>query len=115
MIITLETPMKGINLPGIGIRTFKNLEVVDENSEVGKILLESFPQYCNTKKVVQNEPIKEELEEPVLEKVEEEKQVPELLLETPIQDADVTTEEPVEKSIKRTRTTRATKTNKLDK
>ena len=82
MIITLDTETKGINLPGIGIRTFKNLEVIDENSKVGKVLLESFPQYCNTKV---------EFVKPVKVETKEVKKEPELLLEEPVQEAVVET------------------------
>ena len=116
MIITLDTETKGINLPGIGIRTFKNLEVIDENSKVGKVLLESFPQYCNTKV---------EFVKPVKVETKEVKKEPELLLEEPVQEANVETveevkqdetvetiEEPVQVETKTTPSKRASKTKK---
>lgn len=118
MIITLDTETKGINLPGIGIRTFKNLEVIDENSKVGKVLLESFPQYCNTKV---------EFVKPVKVETKEVKKEPELLLEEPVQEATVETKEeakqdepievvetkePVQEETKTTPSKRVSKTKK---
>ena len=113
MIITLDTETKGINLPGIGIRTFKNLEVIDEHSKVGKVLLESFPQYCNTKV---------EFVKPVKEETKEVKKEPELLLEEPVQEAVVETVEEVKQEetkevveVEETKTTPSKRVSKTKK
>lgn len=77
IIINQGFDKKTYNIPGIGYTDLKQFQEVNEDSVLGKALLQYFPSICSKSKTVEKEPVKE---------VEPVKQI---LTENPIQTADV--------------------------
>lgn len=98
MIINQGYVEKQYNVPGLGLVTLKNLQIVNEDSVLGKALLKHFPSIClketnlNVDKEVFTKGKNAKVEEPIKEEVQ-------LLVEEPVQvakvEVKVTTEEPV--------------------
>lgn len=91
MIINQGYIEKQYNVPGLGLVTLKKLQNVNEDSVLGKALLKHFPSIClketnlNVDKEVFTKGKNEKVEEPIKEEVQE----VQLLVEEPIQVAEV--------------------------
>ena len=101
MIINQGYIEKQYNVPGLGLVTLKNLQNVNEDSVLGKALLKHFPSIClketnlNVDKEVFTKGKNEKVEEPIKEEVQEVQEV-QLLVEEPVQVAEVQKEETIE-------------------
>ena len=101
MIISQGFASKTYNVPGFGYVTLNELQVVRDDSMLGKALLKAFPSICGTDvsvpKVQEEEPKEVEVQELLIEEPipkEEPIEIAELLVEEPIEIAEVQ-EEPV--------------------
>lgn len=105
MIISQGFASKTYNVPGFGYVTLNELQVVRDDSMLGKALLKAFPSICGTDvsvpKVQGDEPKEEPtevqellIEEPIPKEEPIEVEVQELLVEEPIEISEVQ-EEPV--------------------
>lgn len=101
MIISQGFASKTYNVPGFGYVTLNELQVVRDDSMLGKALLKAFPSICGTDvsvpKVQEEEPKEVEVQELLIEEPipkEEPIEIAELLVEEPIEVAEVQ-EEPV--------------------
>ena len=96
MIINQGYEEKQYNVPGLGLVTLKNLQNVNEDGVLGKALLKHFPSIClretnlNVDKEVFTKGKNEKEEEPIVEE-----QKVELLVEEPVQVAEVEKEDEV--------------------
>lgn len=97
MIINQGYEEKQYNVPGLGLVTLKNLQSVNEDSVLGKALLKHFPSIClketnlNVDKDVSTKGKNTKVEEPIKEEVQ-------LLVEEPVQVAEVEVEVVTEKT-----------------
>ena len=111
MIINQGYIEKQYNVPGLGLVTLKNLQNVNEDSVLGKALLKHFPSIClketnlNVDKEVFTKGKNEKVEEPIKEEVQE----VQLLVEEPVQVAEVQKEETKEEPVIEEKTKRKTK------
>ena len=86
MIISQGFASKTYNVPGFGYVTLNELQVVRDDSMLGKALLKAFPSICGTDVSVPK----------VQEEEQKEVEVQELLIEEPIEIAELLVEEPIE-------------------
>lgn len=114
MIINQGYIEKQYNVPGLGLVTLKNLQNVNEDSVLGKALLKHFPSIClketnlNVDKEVFTKGKNEKVEEPIKEPVQE----VQLLVEEPVQVAEVQKEETKEEAVQEEKPKRKTKASK---
>lgn len=87
MIISQGFASKTYNVPGFGYVTLNELQVVRDDSMLGKALLKAFPSICGTDVSVPK----------VQEEEQKEVEVQELLVEEPIEIAELLVEEPIPK------------------
>ena len=110
MIINQGYIEKQYNVPGLGLVTLKNLQNVNEDSVLGKALLKHFPSIClkETNLNVDKEVFTKGKNEKEEELIQEENV--ELLVEEPIQVAEVETDK--KEPIVEEKPKRKTKANK---
>ena len=104
MIISQGFASKTYNVPGFGYVTLNELQVVRDDSMLGKALLKAFPSICGTDvsvpKVQEEEQKEVEVQELLVEEPipkEEPIEIAELLVEEPIEIAELLVEEPIPK------------------
>ena len=104
MIISQGFASKTYNVPGFGYVTLNELQVVRDDSMLGKALLKAFPSICGTDvsvpKVQEEEQKEVEVQELLIEEPipkEEPIEIAELLVEEPIEIAELLVEEPIPK------------------
>lgn len=91
MIINQGYEEKQYNVPGLGLVTLKNLQNVNEDSVLGKALLKHFPSICLKENKTFKVEVPNNSKEVVKEKINDiaKEQKVELLVEEPVQVAEV--------------------------
>lgn len=117
MIINQGFESKQYNVPGLGLVTLNNFQVINEDTVLGKAILKHFPSICGKSLSVdvpdniEVETIKEYFEKEIKK---DESIEPELLVEEPIEQATVEVEQEVKtvEQVEETKPKRGRKSNK---